>query len=96
MKVVITGAAGYIGSKLCETLTHEYPKIKIYAFDNLMHNQWYMVRKTMQNKRIRFYHEDVTQWSDNLQDKMNPDILNKIIKTLLNSYNHPLNPDENV
>ena len=39
MNVVVTGAAGYIGTCLCKMLLEEYEDINIKAFDNFHYNQ---------------------------------------------------------
>ena len=38
MNVVVTGAAGYIGTCLCKMLLEEYEDINIKAFDNFHYN----------------------------------------------------------
>ena len=40
MKIVVTGAAGYIGSYLCKEITEQLPFAQVYAFDNLYYKQW--------------------------------------------------------
>lgn len=68
MKIVITGAAGYIGSMLCREIVQQLPFAKIYAFDNLYYNQWEYVRDYLTHDRIKFYQEDILDWSKNLTD----------------------------
>jgi nucleoside-diphosphate-sugar epimerase len=40
MKIVVTGAAGYIGSFLCKEIVEQLPFAEVYAFDNLYYKQW--------------------------------------------------------
>lgn len=65
MKIVVTGAAGYIGTKLVErllSLGH-----RVVCFDNLMFGQWDLVKHVFDNPKCVFYNEDITEWSDNLK-----------------------------
>ena len=64
MRIVITGAAGYIGSKLCDKLSRMGQQIS--AFDNLWYDQGTLVSKVFCDNNVDFYKEDVLDWSDNL------------------------------
>jgi nucleoside-diphosphate-sugar epimerase len=66
MKIVITGAAGYIGSKLCNALANMGQTV--VAFDNLWYDQGTLVSKVFCDNYISFYKEDILGWSDNLVD----------------------------
>jgi nucleoside-diphosphate-sugar epimerase len=66
MKIVVTGAAGYIGSLLCKEIVEQLPFAKVYAFDNLYYNQWEHVEPFLTHDRIKFYDEDILDWSTNL------------------------------
>lgn len=66
MKILITGAAGYIGSSLCQKIITESPDSKIIGFDNLYYNQWKYVEQAVTHSNIDFYKEDILDWSDNL------------------------------
>ena len=64
MKIVITGAAGYIGSSLCEyfsALGNE-----VVGFDNLIYDQGTLVSKVFIKNNCTLFMEDVLKWSDNL------------------------------
>lgn len=64
MKIVVTGAAGYIGSSLCEyfsALGNE-----VVGFDNLIYDQGTLVSKVFTKKNCTLYLEDVLDWSANL------------------------------
>lgn len=63
MKIVITGGAGYIGSKLVNYLL-ENTGHEIVVFDNFYWDQSILVGEVL--SRVKFYREDVTAWSDNL------------------------------
>lgn len=69
-KVVITGGAGYIGSSLCDFMINKQ-KVncdEIHVYDNLYYNQGTLVSKSFtQNSRIKFFKEDILDWSDNLK-----------------------------
>lgn len=66
MKIVITGGAGYIGSMMAK----EFSRFAhVVVFDNLRYNQGPLMSQLFTNdhsKRIKFYDEDVTEWSENL------------------------------
>ena len=64
MRIVITGAAGYIGSKLCDKLSRMGQQVS--AFDNLWYDQGTLVSKVFCDNNVDFYKEDVLDWSDNL------------------------------
>ena len=68
MKIVITGAAGYIGSYLCKEIVEQLPFAKISAFDNLYYKQWEHVKSFLTHDRIKFYEEDILDWSTNLTE----------------------------
>jgi len=71
MKVVVTGAAGYIGSCLCKMLLDKYEDIEIRAFDNLHYDQWNSIDQSVyEDSRINFYEEDCTEWSFVLQESI--------------------------
>lgn len=64
MKILITGAAGYIGSSLVDHLYTRRPVLTINAYDNLMYNQGPLVYSSLQN--TNFKKQDVTDWSEEL------------------------------
>jgi nucleoside-diphosphate-sugar epimerase len=64
LNIVITGGAGYIGSKIIENLK-TWNDIKV--FDNLRYNQGPLVAPIFKKKKVEFFNEDVTRWSDNLK-----------------------------
>ena len=67
MRITITGAGGYIGSKLIESLCLRYDFEKIYAFDSFFYGQGVFVQPTLQSPQVEFYQESVLVWSDNLK-----------------------------
>lgn len=68
MKIVVTGAAGYIGSCLCKMLLDKFQHIEIKAFDNLHYNQWESIDQSIyKDQRIKLYKEDCTEWSNELK-----------------------------
>lgn len=66
MNILITGAAGYIGSSLCKQIIEKIPDAKINAFDNLYYNQWKYIKPFLDYKNITFYHDDILNWSPSL------------------------------
>ena len=69
MKVLITGAGGYIGSSLVDYLKTAGIADEIYAFDNFLYNQGAHVYKVLTEKSS-FYKEDVLNFSHNLVDSI--------------------------
>lgn len=63
MNVLVTGAAGYIGSSLVKRLSEN---ARVYAFDNLFYNQGTLVAGSFVKDNVTFYNEDVNDWSSNL------------------------------
>ena len=66
MNILITGAAGYIGSKLTNKLLREGNTV--YAFDNYFYGQELLTRSMLSYSNCFFYEENVTQFSQNLLD----------------------------
>jgi nucleoside-diphosphate-sugar epimerase len=65
MRIVITGAAGYIGSMMCKYLQEDGHQI--IAFDSLIWKQGQLIAPIVAHNYVsRFYIEDVTKWSKNL------------------------------
>ena len=72
MNILITGGAGYIGTKLISYLEES---CNVVVFDNFYYNQKQVkyknnsilsVEQLFKQKGVRFYEEDITEWSDNL------------------------------
>ncbi len=54
MKILITGAAGFIGFNLCLKILNEYKFAKLYGIDNL--NNYYSVKlKKLRLKELKKY-----------------------------------------
>lgn len=64
MRILITGGAGYIGSKLTEKLSEAGYSVTI--FDNLFWRQGTLVTKPLLGNRVKFYKEDIRGWSGDL------------------------------
>ena len=64
MRIVVTGAAGYIGSKLCNKLSQMGQNVA--AFDNLWYDQGTLVSKVFCDNNAFFYKENILDWSENL------------------------------
>jgi len=63
-KILITGAAGYLGSVLCGKLLEEGHKV--FAYDNLMYNQQSLL-PYISNRSFKFVWGDVVDHTDELQ-----------------------------
>lgn len=66
MKILITGASGYIGSELCKMILEQIPSAEILAFDNLYYDQWRYTYNCFNNPRIVFYNQNILEWKDEL------------------------------
>jgi nucleoside-diphosphate-sugar epimerase len=64
MKIVITGAAGYIGSSLTKYLLKMGHSVT--CFDNFMYGQESLVRHVFEHPKCKFYKQDVLCWSGQL------------------------------
>lgn len=58
----ITGAAGFIGSHICEHISLNFPKAKIYALDKLTYagNKKFL-SKLLKNKKLSFIKSDIIE-----------------------------------
>lgn len=66
MKILITGAAGYIGSTLVPYLREKFTAADIHCYDNLMYNQGPLTYNSFRN--TVFNKEDVLHWSPRLNE----------------------------
>lgn len=66
-KVVISGAAGFIGSNLCDRLINN--GYFIYAIDNLITGSINNIKHLKRNKRFEFIEQDITKYI-NIKDKI--------------------------
>ena len=74
MKILITGAGGYIGSSLVPYLKQNLNKAEICCYDNFMYNQGPLVYNSLRS--TNFYCENVLEWSSNLvKDASSADII---------------------
>ena len=59
MRILITGAAGFLGSHLSEKYIHDGHII--YALDNLMNGNLNNIRTLLHKKNFKFIHDDITR-----------------------------------
>lgn len=57
MRILITGAAGFLGSHLSEKYVHEGNVV--YALDNLMNGNLNNIRNLLHKKNFKFIHDDI-------------------------------------
>ena len=60
MKIVVTGALGHIGSRICRDLAYEFPGSTILMVDNLMTQRYPSLFGLPANARYGFIEADVT------------------------------------
>lgn len=71
MKILITGAGGYIGTMLTYYLKKLNIASTIYGFDNFLYNQGpYVYDILTQRDACQFYQENVLEFSDNLKRRI--------------------------
>ena len=63
MKVVVTGGAGYLGSSIIDSLKN---MAEIKCFDNFLYDQGTLVARPMLSNKVKFFNEDINNWSTNL------------------------------
>jgi UDP-glucose 4-epimerase len=59
MRILITGAAGFLGSHLSEKYIHDGHIV--YALDNLMNGNLNNIRTLLHKKNFKFIHDDITR-----------------------------------
>ena len=64
MKLLVTGAAGFVGSTLINSLLESEPGIEIVGLDNLVRPGSELNRKALQTRGVTFVHGDVRVASD--------------------------------
>lgn len=64
MKVLLTGACGFVGNVVASELRRQASEIEIVAIDNLMRPGSELNRATLGPRGIAFHHGDVRNWSD--------------------------------
>jgi UDP-glucose 4-epimerase len=70
MRVLITGAAGFLGSHLCEKYVQD-GKV-VYGIDNLMNGNLNNIRTLLHKKNFKFIHDDICR--DELYQKLPSDL----------------------
>lgn len=70
MKVLITGAAGFLGSHLCEKYVCEGHIV--YGLDNLMNGNINNIRTLLHRKNFKFIHDDIRR--DDVYSKLPSDL----------------------
>ncbi len=64
MKVLITGACGFVGSQLAEALVSLIPGLEVVGFDNLLRAGSEMNRSVLTKRGVQYIHGDVRMRSD--------------------------------
>ncbi len=59
-RILITGAAGFLGSHLCDRFIQE--GFYVIGMDNLITGDLHNIQHLFQNKNFEFYHHDVTKF----------------------------------
>jgi UDP-glucose 4-epimerase len=70
MKILVTGAAGFLGSHLCEKYVHSNDIV--YGLDNLMNGNLNNVRTLLHKKNFKFIHDDIRR--DEVYSKLPTDL----------------------
>ena len=64
MRILITGASGFVGSTLCIKLKEKYPSYTFIAFDNLKRRGSELSLVDFQKSGIEFIHGDIRNNED--------------------------------
>lgn len=70
MKILVTGAAGFLGSHLCEKYVQEGHVV--YGLDNLMNGNINNIRTLLHKKNFKFIHDDIRR--DDVYSKLPTDL----------------------
>ena len=62
--LLITGAAGFIGSNLAVNFKRKYPKLKVYALDNLKRRGSELNLPRLKENKVNFVHADIRNPED--------------------------------
>ncbi|MBI2601906.1 MAG: NAD-dependent epimerase/dehydratase family protein [Deltaproteobacteria bacterium] len=74
MNILITGGAGFVGSRLALLYRERYPQSKIFAFDNLRRRGSELNLPMFKQHNIQFVHGDIRQPSDFTDLRIHPDL----------------------
>jgi CDP-paratose 2-epimerase len=66
--ILITGGAGFIGSNLAVNFKRKYPKLKVYALDNLKRRGSELNLSRLKENNINFIHADIRNPEDLVLD----------------------------
>lgn len=66
--LLVTGGAGFIGSNLAISFKHKYPKLKVYALDNLKRRGSELNLSRLKEIGVQFIHADIRNPEDLVLD----------------------------
>jgi len=66
--LLITGGAGFIGSNLAVNFKRQYPKLKVYALDNLKRRGSELNLPRLRENNVNFIHADIRNQEDLILD----------------------------